>query len=157
MNAPLNGNTTSNADRAPLIFVLLLVQAAIGVLETLVTLAFTGGSPIGVGLGLLSASLVGVLVVVATGVVRGWRWARVAATVFEGLLLAGAALRLLVRHGSLPGLVWLLSDVALPIAVIDLLWIRIAPTVRPAVSAQQREPAPRQPSHAGGSRPAAQP
>src|SRR5689334_13943202 len=105
------------ADRAPMIFVLLLVQAAIGVLETLVTLAFAGTSPIGAGLGLLSATLTLALIVVAAGVARGWRRARIAATVFEALVLLGAALRLLVRHGSLPGLVWLLSDVALPIAL----------------------------------------
>ncbi|SRR5579871_1981598 len=134
-----SGRRDPGADRAPLIFVLLLLQAAVGVLETLVTLAFAGGSPIGAGLGLLSAALTAGLAIVAAGVVRGWRWARIAATAFEALVLAGAALRLLVRHGSLPGLVWLLSDVAVPIAVIDLLWIRLSPSSRTVAGAAQRE------------------
>lgn len=143
-----------DAERAPLIVVLLLAQAAIGALETLVTLAFAGVTPIGMGLGLLSAALVCLLVVVAAGVVRGWRWARIAATVFEGFVLSGAALRLLVRHGSLPGLVWLLSDVALPIAVIDLLWIRLAQAARPALSTPQANAISRPPMPAQGARPA---
>jgi hypothetical protein len=147
---------TRDAGRTPLIFVLLLVQAAIGVLETLVTLALAGASPIGAGLGLLSAALTAGLVLVAAGVVRGWRWARVAATTFEALVLVGAALRLLVRHGSLPGLVWLLSDVALPLAVIDLLWIRLSPVSRPVADLVRNEPSLRRDAPAGGSRPAPQ-
>lgn len=148
------GSRPDNAERAPLIVVLLLVQAAIGALETLVTLAFAGATPLGVGLGLLSAALVCLLVVVAAGVVRGWRWVRIAATVFEGLVLSGAALRLLVRQGSLPGLVWLLSDVALPIAVIDLLWIRLAQAARPALSTPQANAISRPPMTVPDARPA---
>ncbi len=147
---------TRVAGRAPLLFVLLLLQAAIGLLETLVTLAFAGVSPSGAGLGLLSAALTAGLVIVAAGAVCGWRWARIAATVFEALVLAGAALRLLLWHGSLPGLVWLLSDVALPIAVIDLLWIRLSPASRPLTNAAKRGAASQRPPAAGGSHPAPQ-
>ncbi|HLZ72121.1 MAG TPA: hypothetical protein VKV26_19620 [Dehalococcoidia bacterium] len=127
MNEQTPRQPTADASRATLSFVLLLMQAAIGLLETLVTLAFAGATPIGAAVGLASAAIVTLLVVIAAGVVRGWRWARIAATVFEGLLLLGAALRLLLRHGTSNGLVWLLADVALPIALIDLLWIRYAP------------------------------
>ncbi|HZQ37229.1 MAG TPA: hypothetical protein VFD32_14960 [Dehalococcoidia bacterium] len=155
--APLQPEQGSHAaGRAPLIFVLLLLQAAIGLLETLVTLTLAGAAPLGAGLGVLSAALTVSLAAVAAGVVCGRRWARIGATAFEALVLGGAALRLLVRHGALPGLVWLLSDVALPIAVIDLLWIHLSPVARPLEGAVLRDSASRRMPAAGGSRPAPQ-
>ncbi len=157
MNEHAIARRNDDADRSAIIFVLLLLQAAIGALETLVELALAGAAPIGAAVGLFSAILTVSLIVVAAGVVRGWRWARIAATVFEGLVLTGAGLRLLLRHGTSNGLVWLLTDVALPIAVIDLLWIRFGAArsawERPVAEqkAGTRVAAPRP---IGGSRPA---
>lgn len=105
------------AGHRELLFVLLCVQAGISLLEALIALLL--GSPALMALSLACAAL---LLVVATGGVRGWRWTRIAATVYESLLLLGVAVRLFLRHGSPTGLTWLLIDLALPLTVIWLCW-----------------------------------
>ena len=126
----------AEAGRKGLLFVLLCTQAGIGLLEALIALFLHSLVPMALSL-LFSVLLLGV----AAGAVRGWRWARLAATGYEGLLLLGAAVRLLLRHGSPSGLTWLLVDLALPLAVIWLCW-----TLRVRRSAAT--PAPAQPERA---------
>jgi len=124
------------AGRKELLFVLLCTQAGISLLEALIALILHSLAPMALSL-LFSVLLLGV----ATGAVRGQRWARLAATGYESLLLLGAGVRLLLRHGSPSGLTWLLVDLALPLAVIWLCW-----TLRVRRSAAT--PAPAQPERA---------
>jgi hypothetical protein len=100
-------------------YVLLLLQAALGVLATLGLLLLMGGNPV-----YLVAGLGGplVLTILAGRVARRRRWALVTVTVLEMLSLVAYNLNLLA--GWLPqvdvtiNLVSLLSQIALPIAVV---------------------------------------
>ena len=108
------------AGAADVVFVLLLLQGAAGVVAMLGELLFMH-NPVYAVLPLLRA---GMLALVAVKVVRGRRWALVAAIVVQGLALLGMWLGALV--GLLPGLApsftltGLLTGVALPVAVIAL-------------------------------------
>jgi hypothetical protein len=102
------------------VFVLLLMQVAFGLLASLGEMLLMG-TPLYAVLPLVRA--VG-LVVLAAKIVRGRRWAMIATIVLEWLGLLGVGLGVLL--GLLPGLapsitlMSLLSEVALPIAVIVL-------------------------------------
>ena len=102
------------------VFVLLLVQAAAGLLASVGELVVMG-SPLYLAAPLLKAVAI---MVIAGRVARGRRWALVAAVVAQWLGLLGLWFGLAL--GVLPGLdptltmVGLLTEVALPVAVIVL-------------------------------------
>lgn len=115
-------STTKGAARggaADVAYVLLLLQAALGVLATLGLLVLMGGNPVYLvaGLGGPLASMV-----LAGGVARRRRWALATVTVLEMLSLLAYHLNLLL--GAVPqidvtvNLVSLLSQVALPVAIV---------------------------------------
>ncbi len=106
--------------RADVAYVLLLGQAALGMLASLGVLLLMAGNPVYLVAPLLHATL---LFVLASFVARRRRWAWWGVVVLEALSLAGFALNLLI--GLLPqvdmtlNLVGLLTQVGLPAA---LLW-----------------------------------
>ena len=136
----VRGSEFAGADIA---FVLLLLQGGFGSVSTLGMLFFVVAAPALAMLGLFAAAMAVLPVVLAIGVVRLQRWARVGASLFEGLLLLGAALRLLLYHGFPPGIVWLLAEVALPVAVGALVWSPIVHTGTGGMSASGQSPPPR--------------
>ena len=105
---------------ADVVFVLLLVQAAAELLAAVGELVLMG-NPVYAVLPVVRAA---VLAVLAARIVRGRRWAAVAAIVLEWLGLLGVLLGMLA--GLLPGLApsvtltGLLTGVALPAGVIAL-------------------------------------
>jgi hypothetical protein len=111
--------TPDPAGPAHVAYVLLLLQAALGVLATLGMILLMGGDPayavVGVGEPVL-------LAVLASRVARQRRWACYAVAVIEGLAVLGYQLNLLV--GIAPqvdvtvNLVGLLTLVGLPVAVL---------------------------------------
>ena len=82
-----------------------------------------------IGLGLATLLLALFVCLIGIGVLWRRRWARRTALVVEVICLLGAALTLLPPLGANRGPVALLVDVALPVAVIWLLWGRIARAV----------------------------
>ena len=82
-----------------------------------------------IGLGLATLLLALFVCLMGIGVLWRRRSARRAALVVEVICLLGAALTLLPPLGANRGPVALLVDVALPVAVIWLLWGRIARAV----------------------------
>jgi hypothetical protein len=108
----------SSADVA---YVLLLLQAALGVLATLGLLLLMGGNPAYLVVGFGGPVL---LMVLAGGVARRRRWALVTVTVLELLSLCAYELNLLVgvvpQVGITVNLVGLLSQIALPVAIVWL-------------------------------------
>lgn len=102
------------------VYVLLLVQAAAGLLAMVGELVLMA-NPVYVVMPLIKAAAI---VVLAIKIVRGRRWAMVATIVLQWLGLLGAWFGVVL--GLLPGLapsitlVGLLTGVALPIAVIAL-------------------------------------
>ncbi len=121
-----SGKVVDGADRGTtdIAFVLLVLQGAMGLLSALGMLAFVrlaGGGPIA----LLPAFGVPAIVFgLAAGVSGYHRWARVAVIVFEGLVLLGAALRLLIGREVALNIVMLLSTIAIPLSVSALLLSR---------------------------------
>jgi hypothetical protein len=139
-------DTVTDRGSADVIYVLLLVQAAAGLLAS-VGEALLMATPLYLVMPLAKAVA---LLVIAGRIVRGRRWAIVAAIVLEWLALLGVWLGTLV--GLLPGLApsmtltGLLTQVALPIAVI-VLTARLLATRPPAPSSHppaswSPEPAP---------------
>jgi len=115
------------ADRAPVIFVLLLLQASFGLIATLGLLLLTGGNP----LYLVVPLVVAVTQFVLAGfVARDRRWAYGVVLGFEWLLIVGFAVNSAV--GVLPwvdltvNLMSLLTRAALPAAVLWLCIGRLA-------------------------------
>jgi hypothetical protein len=74
------------------------------------------------GLGLASLLLAMSICILGIGVLWRRRWARRTAIVLEVVTLIGSVLALLVPIGANRGPVALLVDLALPVAVIWLLW-----------------------------------
>jgi hypothetical protein len=129
------------------VYVLLLLQAAAGLLASLGELLLMG-TPI---YAILPVARAVVLVVLAAKIVRGRRWALITVVVVEWLGLLGVWLGLLL--GLLPGLapsvtlMALVTEVALPAAVITLCARTLAanprrrtPPVATAPSAAQTVP-----------------
>jgi hypothetical protein len=104
---------------ADVAYVLLLLQAALGVLATLGLLLLMGGNPVYLVVGFGGPVL---LIILAGGVARRRRWALFTVAILEVVSLGAYYLNLLV--GLLPqvdvtvNLVGLLAQVALPIAIV---------------------------------------
>ena len=112
------------------VFVLLLLQAILWMVAGLSALPFAlAGEAHMIGLGLATLLLALFVCLIGIGVLWRRRWARRTALVVEVICLLGAALTLLPPLGANRGPVALLVDVALPVAVIWLLWGRIARAV----------------------------
>ncbi|HET8678499.1 MAG TPA: hypothetical protein VFM39_00145 [bacterium] len=112
---------------ADVIFVLLLLQGAIGIVTGLGLLLFTAGNPLAILSGFARPA---VLFILAAGVVRsahrvGRRWTIKATVIVEALSLASflvsAVIGLLGEVDFTINLVTLITNVALPVAVILLL------------------------------------
>ena len=114
-------------DRSTVVFVLLLLQGAIGIVAGLGLLIFSGGNPLAILSGFAKPAF---LFVLGAGAVRSTRevarrWTRKATMIVEGLsllsFLANAVIGLLDEVDFTINLVTLITNVALPIAVIVLL------------------------------------
>lgn len=109
-------------------YVLLLLQGAFGVLAVLGLVLIMAGNPIYAVVPLVKPV---VLFLLAAGLVRGWRRARMTIIVIETLGLAGYGLNLLIgfaREADVTvNLVTVLTNVALPLVVIWLCVEHIAP------------------------------
>jgi hypothetical protein len=125
---------TSPADRAPSAesthssrpegaFVLLLLQSIFWMVAGLSALPFgLAGELHMAALGLVTLILALGTCLVAIGVLWRRRWARRVALTLEVVCTIGSALQLLLPIGANRGPVALLVDVALPVAVVVLLW-----------------------------------
>ena len=123
-------NAAPTTSRPEAVFVLLLLQAILWMVAGLSALPFAlAGEVHMIGLGLATLLLALFVCLMGIGVLWRRRWARRAALVVEVICLLGAALTLLPPLGANRGPVALLVDVALPVAVIWLLWGRIARAV----------------------------
>lgn len=106
---------------ADVVYVLLLLQSAMGLLPVLGLVLIMGGNPV---YALVPSIKPVLLLVLARGVVRGWRWAPGFVIAVESISLGGYGLNLVV--GFLPqvdvtvNLVTVLSNVALPLVLIAL-------------------------------------
>ena len=118
-------NATPTTSRPEAAFVLLLLQAIFWMVAGLAALPFAlAGEVHMIGLGLATLLLALFVCLMGIGVLWRRRWARRAALAVEVICLLGAALTLLPPLGANRGPVALLVDVALPVAVIWLLWGR---------------------------------
>jgi hypothetical protein len=125
---------TSPADRTPsaastqssrpeAAFVLLLLQSIFWMVAGLSALPFgLAGELHMAALGLVTLMLALATCLVAIGVLWRRRWARRVALTLEVVCTIGSALQLLLPIGANRGPVALLVDVALPAAVVVLLW-----------------------------------
>lgn len=115
--------SATETSRPEAVFVLLLLQAIFWTVAGLSALPFALAGEIHmIGLGLVSLLLALFVCLVGIGVVWRRRWARRTALVLEILCLIGSALLLVLPIGANRGPVGLLVNVALPAAVIWLLW-----------------------------------
>jgi len=118
-------NATPATSRPEAVFVLLLLQAIFWMVAGLSALPFAlAGEVHMIGLGLATLLLALFVCLMGIGVLWRRRWARRAALVLEVICLLGAALTMLPPLGANRGPVALLVDVALPVAVIWMLWGR---------------------------------
>jgi hypothetical protein len=105
------------------VFVLLLLQSAFWMVAGLSALPFAlAGELHMAGLGIASLVLALFVCLLGIGVLWRRRWARRTAIVVEVVTVIGAGLALLVPIGANRGPVALLVDLALPVAVVWLLW-----------------------------------
>ena len=115
--------TTTQTSRPEAVFVLLLLQSIFWMVAGLSALPFALSGEIHmIGLGVVSLLLALLVCLVGIGVMWRRRWARRTALSLEILCLVGSALVLLLPIGANRGPVALLVNVALPVAVIWLLW-----------------------------------
>jgi len=118
------GTTTMRmpSSRPEMAAVLLLVQASVWALSAVAALPFVLGGEVGM---LLLAALTGALVacalLLAVGLASRRRWARGWTIALEWTCLAGSALLMVLPIGSPHGLVALLVDLGLPVALLVLL------------------------------------
>ena len=104
-------------------FVILLIQAVAWTIAGLSAIPFAlAGEFAMIGLGLATLLLALGTSFVAIGVVWRRRWARRVALTLEILCIVGSLLLLVVPIGANHGPVSLLTNVAMPVAVILLLW-----------------------------------
>jgi hypothetical protein len=119
------GASSTDTSRPEIVYVLLLVQAIFWMVAGLSALPFVLGGEIHMlGLGLATLLLALFICLVALGILWRRRWARRIAIWLEAACLVGSALQLLLPIGANHGPVGLLTNVALPAAVIWLLWGR---------------------------------
>jgi len=115
-----DSNQTSRPEGA---FVLLLLQSIFWVVAGLSALPFgLGGELHMAALGLVTLMLALVTCLVGIGVLWRRQWARRVALTLEVICIIGSALQLLLPIGANRGPVALLVDIALPVAVVWLLW-----------------------------------
>ncbi len=104
-------------------FVLLLLQSIFWVVAGLSAVPFGLAGELHMAvLGLVTLIVALVMCLVAGGVLWRRRWARRVALPVEVVCIVGSALQLLLPIGSNRGPVALLVNVALPAAVVWLLW-----------------------------------
>jgi hypothetical protein len=114
---------STQTSRPEAVFVLLLLQSIFWMVAGLSALPFALAGEIHmVGLGLVSLLLALFVSLVGIGVLWRRRWARRTALGVEILCLIGSALLLVLPIGANRGPVALLVNVALPAAVIWILW-----------------------------------
>jgi hypothetical protein len=132
VNHPQERADASGIDIA---FVLLLMQGAFALVSALGVLAFvvlSGAVAVLGGSLILTAGTAVLALVLASGVARLKRWARTGVLLFEWLTMAGGGINFIVQFlqlQTLPGLVPLLTSLAIPMAVVALL---MQPAVRAA-------------------------
>ncbi|HEV1997382.1 MAG TPA: hypothetical protein VGR61_04525 [Candidatus Dormibacteraeota bacterium] len=110
-------------DRTELAAMLLFLQAAIGVVTALgaLVVSFTFASPT---MGIMTlAMLVGSAfwMVLGTGLLKEWRWARRTTLVLQWVGVAGGVIGMLLQLGTGLSLVALVTNLGLPLLVIRLL------------------------------------
>jgi len=116
---------TADTSRPEIVYVLLLVQAIFWMVAGLSALPFVLGGEIHMlGLGLATLLLALFACLVNIGILWRRRWARRVAIWLQAACLVGSAFQLLLPLGANHGPVGLLTNVALPAAVIRLLWGR---------------------------------
>ena len=116
----VDSNQSSRPEGA---FVLLLLQSIFWMVAGLSALPFgLAGELHMAALGLVTLMLALGTCLVAIGVLWRRRWARRVALTLEVVCTIGSALQLLLPIGANRGPVALLVDVALPAAVVVLLW-----------------------------------
>jgi hypothetical protein len=125
---------TNPADRAPSAdsnqssrpegaFVLLLLQSIVWMVAGLSALPFgLAGELHMAALGLVTLVFALATCLIAIGVLWRRRWARRVALTLEVVCIVGSALQLMLPIGANRGPVALLVDVALPVALVWLLW-----------------------------------
>jgi hypothetical protein len=117
---PAQSDQTSRPEGA---FVLLLLQSVFWMVAGLSAVPFgLAGELHMAALGLVTLIFALVTCLIGVGVLWRRRWARRVALTLEVLCIIGSALQLLLPIGSNRGPVALLVDVALPTAVVCLLW-----------------------------------
>jgi hypothetical protein len=105
------------------VFVLLLLQSIFWMVAGLSAIPFAlGGELHMAGLGIASLVLALFICLLGIGVLWRRRWARRAALVLEVVTVIASGLALLLPIGANRGPVALLVDLALPVAVVWLLW-----------------------------------
>lgn len=115
-----HSNQTSRPEGA---FVLLLLQSTLWMVAGLSALPFgLAGELHMAALGLVTLMFALFTCLVGIGVLWRRRWARRVALTLEVLCIIGSALQLLLPIGANRGPVALLVGVALPVAVVWLLW-----------------------------------
>jgi hypothetical protein len=113
-------NETSRPEGA---FVLLLLQSIFWMVAGLSAVPFgLAGELHMAALGLVTLTFALVTCLIGTGLVWRRPWARRAALTLEVVCIIGSALQLLLPIGANRGPVALLVGVALPVAVVWLLW-----------------------------------
>jgi hypothetical protein len=104
-------------------FILLLLQSIFWMVAGLSSLPFgLAGELHMAALGLVTLVFALATCLIGIGVLWRRRWARRVALTLEVVCIIGAALQLLLPIGANRGPVGLLVDVALPVAVVWLLW-----------------------------------
>jgi hypothetical protein len=117
--------TTHETSRPEAAYVLLLLQAIFWMVAGLSALPFALTGEIHmIGLGIASLLLALFTCMVGIAVLWRRRWARRVAISLEVLCLVGSGLVLLLPIGANNGPVALMTNIALPAAVIWLLWGR---------------------------------
>lgn len=115
--------TNRASSRPEAVFVLLLMQSIFWMIAGLSALPFAlAGEVHMIGLGLVSLLLALCVCLVSIGILWRRRWARRTALILEIVCLVGSALVLLLPIGANRGPVALMVNVALPLAVLWLLW-----------------------------------
>ena len=115
-----HAGTTPTTD-ADVVYALVLLEGAFGLLAGLGMVVLMGGKPVYL---LMPAAKLTALLILATNAIGGRRWAMIALIVAQAVSLLGFVLDVLV--GLLPqvhftiNLVGLLTGVAMPVAVIRL-------------------------------------
>ncbi len=119
------GAYSTGSSRPEAAFVLLLLQSIFWMVAGLSALPFALAGEIHmIGLGLVSLLLSLFVCLVGIGILWRRLWARRTVLVLEIICLVGSGLVLLLPIGANRGPVSLMVNLALPLAVIGLLWGR---------------------------------